>query len=95
MYYGDYYDYEYDESDDDWLLREQIRYSEEKRGIRRDRKGRLKKGSQLAKRYDNKEVDIWLRYSAGMTPAQIIKTTRYSKSSVYDVIKKKKSQADK
>jgi len=78
----------FDYMDDDWIIREQRRCNEEERGIRRQKNGRLKKGSQLAKKYKNKEQDIYLRYAAGMTPAQIVETTGYSKSSVYDVIKK-------
>ncbi len=81
----------YDETDSDWLIKEQKKYHEELRGIKREKNGRLKKGSQLAKKYEHKESNIILRYAAGMKPSQIVETTGYGKSSVYDVIKKYKN----
>lgn len=81
---------------DERLFREQKKADrerfEEQHNIKRDKRGRLNKGALLAKKETCDEVKIWLRYMSGMTVGQIVDVMGCSKSTVYNVIKKRKSE---
>ena len=80
---------------DEWLFREQKKADREKfekqHNIKRDKRGRLNKGALLAKKETCNEDEIWLRYMSGMTVGQIVYVMGCSKSTVYNVINKRKS----
>lgn len=63
---------------------------EDKRNIKRDSKGRLNKGSALAKKDICDKKGILLRYQSGMTVKEITECMGCSKSTVYNVLSKNK-----
>lgn len=81
---------------DEMLFREHRKTTREKfekqHNIKRDKRGRLNKGALLAKKDTCNEDKIWLRYKAGMTVGEIVEVMGCSKSTVYNVIKKRKSK---
>lgn len=94
-YYDNMSDEEMDKFDER-LFREQKKADREKfeklHNIKRDKRGRLNKGALLAKKDTCNEDKIWLRYKAGMTVGEIVEVMGCSKSTVYNVIKKRKSK---
>lgn len=77
----------------DTLIEENFkRRREERRNIRRDEKGRLKKGARLAQKDSCDVAAIWLRYTAGMSVKEIVESRGCSKSTVYKVLKQQKEK---
>lgn len=73
-------------------------YEEEhkkKQNIRRDRKGRLEKGSMIAKKRSCDEQSIISLYKSGYAVKEIVEFRGCSKSTVYNVIKKYKEKEKK
>ncbi len=62
--------------------------------ISRDEKGRLTKGSVLAKKRNCDEDDLWFLYNqSGCSVKEIVALRGCSKSTVYSVIKKHKQKS--
>lgn len=66
----------------------------EKRNIKRDGKGRLNKGSALAKKDSCNVEGILLRHISGMAVKEIVECMGCSKSTVYNAIKKHRKKPD-
>lgn len=62
------------------------------RNIRRDSRGRLNKGAQLAKGSGYDKMAIWLKYRSGMGISKIMEETGCSRATVYNAIKRYKGQ---
>lgn len=83
---------EYMEQMEELLERGRHGQFEQKRNIKRDRKGRLNKGSALARKDTCNEVEIILRHASGMAVKEIVECMGCSKSTVYNAIKKYKNK---
>ena len=66
-----------------------------KQNVRRDRKGRLEKGSMIAKKRSCDEEEILALYKGGFTVKKIVEFRGCSKSTVYNVIKEYKKKEKK
>lgn len=91
--FGDYVEPN-DYIDEEWVDREiekqRKKEWDKKHNIQRDERGRLNKGALLASKDSCKEQGILLRYDNGMPVKEIVDCMGCSKSTVYNVIKKRR-----
>lgn len=63
-----------------------------KLNLTRDERGRLSKGATIAKKRSCDEEEIWYLHKLGWTVKKIVEVRGCSKSTAYNVIKKKKQK---
>ena len=92
--WGDEFEeWEWPPEEEERYYREQRRKEfEKKRNIKRDEKGRLNKVAKLAHKDACDELKIWLHYCAGSSVKEIVEATGLGKSTIYNVIKRKKEE---